>query len=61
MADEAKAPEKAAPKAPKDAAEETPSAMAAKEAGKLSDNASDEEKVTWHEKYLEAKLKARRG
>lgn len=62
MAEETKTTEKAAPKAKaKDAAEETPSALAAKEAGALSDDASDEEKVAWNEKYTEAKLKARRG
>jgi hypothetical protein len=44
-----------------DAGKETPSALAEKEAGKLKDNASDEEKVAWLEKYLEAKIKARRG
>lgn len=43
------------------ASEATPSGSAEKEAGKLKDNASDEEKVAWNEKYLEAKLKARRG
>ena len=42
-------------------AQETPSALAAKHAGELKKNASDEEKVAWNEKYLEAKLKARRG
>ena len=41
--------------------DQTPSGLAEKEAGKLKDNASDEEKVAWNEKYLEAKLKARRG
>ena len=50
------------PKAkPKDLSELTPSGLAASEAGDLADDASDEEKVTWHNKYLEAKLKARRG
>lgn len=39
----------------------TPSGSAEKALGKLKDNASDEEKVAWNEKYLEAKLKARRG
>jgi hypothetical protein len=55
---EAKVSEK---KAPKDVAELTPSGLAAKEAGELADDASDEEKVAWNDKYLEAKLKARRG
>jgi hypothetical protein len=41
--------------------DQTPSGAAEKEAGKLKDNASDEEKVAWYEKYLAAKLKARRG
>ena len=41
--------------------DQTPSGLAAKEVGKLKDNASDAEKVAWNEKYLEAKLKARRG
>lgn len=55
---ETKAAEK---KAPKHDAELTPSGMAAREAGELADDASDEEKVAWNDKYLEAKLKARRG
>ena len=45
----------------KDAAEETPSGIAEAAAGKLKDDASDEEKLAWHEKYMEALLKARRG
>ena len=63
MAGDTKASEKAAPeeKAPKDVAELTPSGLAAEEAGDLRDDASDEEKVAWHEMYLGAKLKARRG
>jgi len=44
-----------------DESKATPSGLAAKEAGKLKDDASDAEKLAWHEKYLEAKLKARRG
>jgi hypothetical protein len=48
-------------KAAKEASEGTPSGLASKEAGKIADDASDEEKVAWNEKYLEAKLKARRG
>jgi len=39
----------------------TPSGLATAKAGELSDDASDEEKVAHNEKYLEAKLKARRG
>lgn len=64
MAADTKAPEKDASeskKAPKDVAELTPSGLAAKAAGDLGDDASDEEKVAWHETYLDAKLKARRG
>lgn len=55
---ETKAAEK---KAPKDVSELTPSGRAAAAAGDLADDASDEEKVAWNDKYLEAKLKARRG
>lgn len=57
MADEEKTPRT---KPAKDH-EATPSGLAAKEAGALKDDASDEEKVAWNERYLEAKLKARRG
>ena len=39
----------------------TPSALALKEAGKPKEKASDEELVAQAQKYLEAKLKARRG
>lgn len=49
--DETKA-EKAAP---------TPSALALKEVGEPKKGASDEDLVAHSEKYLEAKLKARRG
>lgn len=56
--EEKKAPAKAAAK---DVAELTPSGLAASEAGELADDASDEEKAAWNAKYLEAKLKARRG
>jgi hypothetical protein len=45
----------------KDVSELTPSGMATKEAGKIKDDASDDDKVAWNDKYLEAKLKARRG
>ena len=39
----------------------TPSALALKEVGEPKKNASDEELVAHAEKYLAAKLKARRG
>jgi hypothetical protein len=49
-------------KAKKDtSAAETPSAIAAKEAGPLADDATDEEKVAWNEKYTAAHMKAQRG
>ena len=60
MADEKEPAVKAKP-APKDAGEQTPSALAAAAAGNAADDASDEEKVAWNEAYLDAKLKARRG
>lgn len=41
--------------------EQTPSGLALKDVGPLKKGASDEEKVAHAEKYLEAKLKARRG
>lgn len=44
-----------------DVSDLTPSGLALKEAGSLKDDASDEEKVAHADKYLEAKLKARRG
>lgn len=42
-------------------AAQTPSGLAAAAAGPLPDDASDEEKSAWNDRYLEAKLKARRG
>jgi hypothetical protein len=52
--------DKDAPKARRDS-DQTPSGLAAKAAGPLKADASDEEKVAWNDAYLEAKLKARRG
>lgn len=45
----------------KDESAETPSGAALKEVGKPKKDASDEELVAHAEKYLAAKLKARRG
>ena len=45
----------------KDASAETPSGAALAEVGEPKAGASDEEKVAHAQRYLDAKLKARRG